>query len=270
MVDATQRWGRRWRRGVRTLAGAASRAPRSARELRRRRRHRRSEGGADRDRRLPTRSGQVQAARGPDPTRGAPDRAARNRKDAARAGACRRGAGTILLDLGLGVRRDVRGRGRGRVAGARPVPAGQGGCAGDHLHRRARRDRALARRRDRRFWRRPRRARADPQPDPHRNGRVRPIGRRDRDLGHQPAGGPRSRVAAPGPVRPSRRRPAPRHGGAAKDTRGAHAFGAAGRRRQHRASGRHDARDGRRRSRQCRQRGGAARRPPSSRCGDDG
>ena len=49
---------------------------------------------------------------------------------------------------------------------------GQGGGARDHLHRRARRDRALALG-GRRLQRRPRRARADAQPDPHRDGRLR-------------------------------------------------------------------------------------------------
>ena len=56
--------------------------------------------------------------------------------------------------------------------------AGQGGRPGDHLHRRARRDRPGARRR-RRQHRRPRRAGADAQPDPHRDGRL--LGCRGRD-----------------------------------------------------------------------------------------
>ena len=202
---------------------------------------------------------QVPAARRPDPARGAADRAARNRQDAAGAGAGRRGAGPVLLDLGLGVRRDVR-RGR-RLAGARSVPAGQGGGAGDHLHRRARRDRPLARRRDRRIRRRPRRARADAQSDPDRDGRVRPLGRGDRDLGHQPSRGARSGAAASRALRPARGGAAAGHGGPAQDPRGAHPLGAARRRRRPRPPGRHHARDGRRRPGQRGQRGGADRRP---------
>ena len=154
----------------------------------------------------------------------AADRTARDGQDAAGAGARRRGAGAVLLDLGLGVRRVVRRR-RG-LAGARSVPAGQGGGAGDHLHRRARRDRPLARRRDRRVRRRSRRARADAQPDPDRDGRLRPLGRRDRDLRHQPTRGARSGAAASRPLRPASGRAATGHGGAAQDPRGAHPLGA--------------------------------------------
>ena len=51
------------------------------------------------------------------------------------------------------------------------------GRAGDHLHRRARRRRRLAHVRHRRLQRRQRRARADAQPDPHRDGRLRPARR---------------------------------------------------------------------------------------------
>ena len=40
---------------------------------------------------------------------------------------------SVLLDLGFGIRRDVRRRGRG--AGARPVPAGPREGPGHHLHR---------------------------------------------------------------------------------------------------------------------------------------
>ena len=47
------------------------------------------------------------------------------------------------------------------------------GRAGDHLHRRARRHRS-ARAARRRVCRRARRARADPEPDPDRDGRLRP------------------------------------------------------------------------------------------------
>ena len=96
---------------------------------------------------------------------------ARHRQDAAGPRRGRRGRRAVLLRLGVGVHRGDRGR--RRLARARPVPAGQGGRARDHLHRRARRDRPRARRR-RRLARRPRRARADAQPDPHRDGRLRP------------------------------------------------------------------------------------------------
>ena len=65
--------------------------------------------------------------------------------------------------------------------------AGQGRRARDHLHRRARRDRPLARGRRRQHLRRPRRARADAQPDPHRDGRLRPAHGRDR-AGRRPTG----------------------------------------------------------------------------------
>ena len=96
-------------------------------------------------------------------------RAARHGQDAACARGRRRGARGVLLDLRLGVHRGDRGR--RRLACARPVRQGQGGGAGDHLHRRARRDRPLAPGAgigDRRK----RRARANPRSDPHRDRRL--------------------------------------------------------------------------------------------------
>ena len=93
---------------------------------------------------------------------------ARNRQDAAGPGRRRRGGRAVLLAVGVGVHRDDRRR--RRQPRARPVPAGEGRRPGDHLHRRARRHRPRAG--QRRQPRRPRRARADPQPDPHRDGRV--------------------------------------------------------------------------------------------------
>ena len=54
--------------------------------------------------------------------------------------------------------------------------------------------------------RRQRRARADAQPDPHRDGRLRGRHRRDRAGGHQPARGARPGAAAAGPLRPPDRR----------------------------------------------------------------
>ena len=74
----------------------------------------------------------------------------------------------LLLAVGLGVRR-VAGR-RGRGPRARPVSSGPRGRAGHHLHRRARRRRAPARRR---HGPGQRRARADAQPDARRDGRLR-------------------------------------------------------------------------------------------------
>ena len=57
--------------------------------------------------------------------------------------------------------------------------------------------------------RRPRRARADPEPAAGRDGRLRREVGRDPDRGHQPARHPRPGSAAPGPLRPpDHRRPA--------------------------------------------------------------
>ena len=67
------------------------------------------------------------------------------------------------------------------------------------LRRRDRRGRPPARRRPRRLARR---ARADPQPDPRRDGRLRHEHQRDRRRRHQPARRPRPGAAAPGPLRP--------------------------------------------------------------------
>ena len=107
----------------------------------------------------------------------------------------------VLLDLRLGLRRDVRRR--RRLAGPRPVRAGQGERPGDRLHRRDRRRRPAPRRR---HGRRPRRARADAQPAARRDGRLRRPRRRHPDRGHQPARRPRPGAAAPGPLRPADRR----------------------------------------------------------------
>ena len=69
--------------------------------------------------------------RRPDPARRPPDRTARHRQDAARQGDRGRGRRAVSLDLRLGLRRDVRRR--GRVARARPVPPGEGEFALHHL-----------------------------------------------------------------------------------------------------------------------------------------
>ena len=95
-----------------------------------------------------------------------------------------------------------------RVARARPLHEGEGGGAVDHLHRRARRDRPLAHVGRRRLQRRQRRARADAEPDPHRDGRLRLVDRRDRHRRDEPAGRARPGAPAPGPLRPPRRRAA--------------------------------------------------------------
>jgi cell division protease FtsH len=115
-----------------------------------------------------------------------------HRQDAARARGRRRGGRAVLLDLRLGLRRDVRRR--RRLARARPVRAGQAEQPVHHLHGRDRRRRPPPRRRPRR---RPRRARADAQPAARRDGRLRDEGQHHPDRGHQPARHPRPGAAAP-------------------------------------------------------------------------
>ena len=115
---------------------------------------------------------------------------------------------------------------------ARPVRAGEGRGAGDHLHRRARRDRPLALER-RRVLGRARRARADAQPDPHRDGRVRrhrpgvivlAATNRRRRARSPRCCGPGASIGAWSCRRPTRT--------AAADPRGAHPLDAARRRRR--------------------------------------
>ena len=77
---------------------------------------------------------------------------------------------------------------------------------------------------------RPRRARADAQPDPHRDGRLRPAQRRDRARRHEPPRDPRPGAAAPRPLRPPRRGAAARPRRARGDPPRAHPLGAARRR----------------------------------------
>ena len=81
-------------------------------------------------------------------------------------------------------------------------------AAGHRLHRRDRRRRPPPRRR---HGRRPRRARADPQPAARRDGRLRRPRRGHPHRGHQPSRRARPRAAAPGPLRPPDpgRRPRP-------------------------------------------------------------
>ena len=111
----------------------------------------------------------------------------------------------VLLDLRLGLRRDVRRR--RRQPRARPLRAGQAEQPLHHLHGRDRRRRPPPRRR---HGRRSRRARADAQPAPRRDGRLHDDGQHHPHRGHQPAGHPRPRAAAPGPLRPPDRRRPPR------------------------------------------------------------
>ena len=208
-VPSAERSG--WRRGARRLrplhraAGHARRA--GAGHLRRRRRNRRSRGRARRGRGLPQESEALHEARRAGPARGDAVRAAGDRQDAA--GPRRRGRGgrRLLLAVGLGVRRGDRGC--GCLARARPVQAGQGGGAGDRLHRRAGRGRPLSvgqRGRDQRWSRR---ARADAEPDPHGDGRVRARHERDRARRDEPSRGARSGAATPWALRPPYRGPAP-------------------------------------------------------------
>ena len=117
----------------------------------------------------------------------------------------RRGQRAVLHHLRLGLRRDVRRR--RRQPRARHVRAGQEERALHHLHRRDRRGRPPSRRRPRR---RQRRARADAQPAPGRDGRLRGQRGHHHHRRHQPARRARSGAAAPRPLRPPDRRAEPR------------------------------------------------------------
>ena len=75
----------------------------------------------------------------------------------------------------------------------RPLRAGQAELPLHHLHGRDRRRRPPPRRR---HGRRPRRARADPQPAARRDGRLRDEGQHHPDRRHQPPGHPRPGAAA--------------------------------------------------------------------------
>ena len=120
--------------------GHAERA--RARHLRRRGGHRRGRARAGGGRRLPQAARALPQARRADPARRAAVRAAGHGQDAAGARRRRRGQRRVLHHVGVRVRRGDRRH--GRLARARPVQAGQGGRAVDHLHRRARRHRPLA------------------------------------------------------------------------------------------------------------------------------
>ena len=216
---------------------------------------------------------QVPAARRHRAERRAAGRCARNRQDAAGAGGCRTGGRPLLQPQRLRVHRDDRRR--RRVARARPVQAGSGGRAFDHLHRRAGRHRPHAR--QRRAARRPRRARADIEPDPDRDGRLRLPGRRHCPGRDQPRRRARPGPAATGPLRPSRRGAASRPRRPRRDSQGAHQERPPGAGCLSRAHRRRDARSGRRRAAQPGQRGSSAggaqgreRRPRRGLRGGDG
>ncbi len=135
---------------------------------------------------------------GPHPQGRAAGGPAGHGQDAARPRGGGRGGGALLQPLRLRVRGDVRRR--GRRPRARPLRAGHRQGAVHHLHRRAGRHRQEPQRGGRRW---PRRARADAQPAPGGDGRLRQPRRPHHPRGHQPAGDPRQRADAPGPLRPA-------------------------------------------------------------------
>ena len=139
--------------------------------VRRRCRHRRGQDGADRDRRLPEEPRQVPPARRPYPARRAALGPPGTGKTLlARAVAGEAGVPFFSMSASEFIEMIV-GVGASRV---RDLFAQAKAAPGDHLHRRARRHRALPLEERRRVRRRPRRARADAQPDPDRDGRLRP------------------------------------------------------------------------------------------------
>ena len=176
-----------------------------------------------------------------------------HRQDAPRARHRRRGGRAVLQHLGLGLRRDVRRR--RREPRARPLRAGQEARALHHLHRRDRRRRPPPRRRPRR---RARRARADAEPAPRRDGRLRVERGRHHHRRDQPPRRPRPGHPAPRPLRPAHHRDPPRRARPRGDPpRPRQAHAALARRRPRDPRARHP-RLLRRRPREPRQRG----RPP--------
>ena len=188
--------------GSQALSFGRSRAKLLEREpaeghVRRRRGRRRGERRAGRGRRVPQVPQEISSARRAHPQGRAAAGPAGLRQDAARARHRRRSGRAVLLDLRLGLRRDVRRR--RRVARARSVRAGEEVGAVHRVHRRDRRGRPPARRRP---GRRSRRARADAEPTARRDGRLRSEHRRHPDRRDQPPRRARSRAAAPRPLRP--------------------------------------------------------------------
>jgi hypothetical protein len=253
LADAARRQRPERARLVRTVARPAVPAVRRPRHVRGRRRHRRGEGGADGGRRLPAPSAEVPGAGRPDPARRAALRAPGHRQDAARARGRGRGGRAVLLDGGVRVRRGDRRR--RHITGPRPLHAGEGGGAGDRVHRRARRDRPVTHLRRGRVQRRQRRARADAEPDPDRDGRLRLLQQRDRHRRDQPARRPRPGPASARPFRPQGRGAAARPRRPRGDPRGAHAGDAARAVRRPRQDRGDDAGHGRRGPRESGQRG---------------
>ena len=101
---------------VRQVQGEADHQGHAEDDVRRRRRCGRGGRGAPRDQGVPAGPGEVPGGRRQDPQGRAALRRARHRQDAARPRRRRRGRGAVLLDLRLGLRRDVRRR--RRVAGS--------------------------------------------------------------------------------------------------------------------------------------------------------
>ena len=217
----------------------------------------RGRGGAPGDQGVPREPEEVPGARRTDPEGRPALRPARHRQDPPRSRDRRRGGRAVLLDLRLGLRRDVRRR--RRLARPRPVRAGEAGEPLHHLHRRDRCRRPASRRRSRR---RPRRARADAQPAPRRDGRVRAEGQHHPDRGDEPARHPRSGPPAPGPLRPADRGRPPRSQGTPADPRRAREGQAARAGDRPRRARRGHAGLHRRRPRERDQRGRAARGAP--------
>ncbi len=155
------------RDAVRPHQGAHDRGDPAQDQVQRRGGHRRGRGGAQGDPRLPARARALPEDGRQDPARRAAGGPSGHGQDPARQGCGRRGGRALLLHLGLGLCRDVRGR--RREPRARSLQAGKGGGALDRLCRRDRRRRPPARHGPRR---RPRRARADPQSAAGRDGRI--------------------------------------------------------------------------------------------------
>ena len=202
-VDLAPRpgWWCRWRDDERVRYGPfegddhRSRTPDD--DVRRRRRLRRREAGSCRDHRVPPRAHPLRGGRSGRTSRGADDRSAGDRQDPARTGRRRRSGRPVPVGHGLVVRRDVR-RGR-RRAGPRPVRRCPEAGAGDHLRRRDRRHRSAPP--ERRHGEQ-RRTRADPQPAPVGDGRIRPCRRDHRPRRDEPARGARRSAPAARPLRP--------------------------------------------------------------------
>ena len=149
---------------------------------------RRGKAGAPGDRGFPERSQEVHRHRRAHPQGRAARRSSRNGQDPVREGGRGRSQRAVLLHQRLGLRGDVRGR--GRVARARPVRASQAQYALHSVHRRDRRGGQTERRG---FGRRQRRARADAQPAARPDGRLRVQRQHNRHGGDQPRGYPRPR-----------------------------------------------------------------------------